>query len=161
MIAPEIFLVGIVATIVSDLWQQIQKPVTGIPASNWPVTGRWVIGFRKGRIYDPGVAKSPSIPGEAVVGWTFHYVIGVIYGSLYLGFVYLVAYSQPNWLNGFVFGLVTLAAPLLFMKPAMGGGLFGLKAPNPSKGLFLSITTHATFGLGLYWGVLLYRALTL
>lgn len=161
MIALEILLVGVIATAASDLWQQIQKAVTGIPAGDWPVTGRWVVGFREGRIFDPEVAKRPAIPGEAVVGWSFHYVIGVIYGAVYLGFVYLVAHSQPNWVNGLVFGLVTLAAPFLFMKPAMGGGLFGLKAPNPSNGLFLSITTHAVFGLGLYWGALLYRALAI
>ena len=155
----EILAVGAVATAASDIWQQVQRPLTGIPEANWPVTGRWVLGWREGRMYDPAIGTRPSLTGEAAVGWGFHYLIGVIYGAIYLGFVYYVANTIPTLLNGLIFGLVTLAAPFLLMKPALGGGLFGLKAPNPGKGMFLSITAHAMFGVGLYWGELLFQHL--
>lgn len=153
----EILAVGVVATAASDIWQQMQKPITGIPAANWPVTGRWVLGWRQGRLYDPMIGKRPSLKGESAVGWSFHYLIGIIYGAIYLGLIY-AASMVPTLFNGLIFGLITLAAPFLLMKPALGGGLFGLKASNPGKGLFLSISAHAVFGIGLYTGELLYRA---
>lgn len=153
----EILVVGFVATAASDIWQQIQKPFTGIPAANWPMTGRWVLGWREGRFYDPAIAKRPSLKGEAAIGWSFHYIIGTIYGAIYLGLMHVMS-IVPTSLNGLTFGLITLAAPFLLMKPALGGGLFGLKVPNPGKGLFLSITAHAVFGVGLYGGEVLYRA---
>lgn len=152
----EILAVGVVATAASDTWQQVQKSITGIPAANWPVTGRWVLGWRHGRLYDPMIGKRPSLKGEAAVGWSFHYLIGIIYGAIYLGLIYATS-MVPTLFNGLIFGLVTLAAPFLLMKPALGGGLFGLKASSPGKGLFLSISAHAVFGIGLYSGELLYR----
>ncbi|MBF0871530.1 DUF2938 family protein [Gluconobacter japonicus] len=155
----EILTVGVVATAASDIWQQAQKPLTGIPAANWSVTGRWVIGWRDGRIYDPMIGKRPILKGEAVVGWAFHYLIGAVYAALYLSFVVVIAKTVPTLLNGLLFGLVTLLAPFLFMKPALGGGFFGLRAPNPEKGLFLSISAHAVFGIGLYLGELFYQSL--
>ncbi|MBM7329233.1 DUF2938 family protein [Agrobacterium sp. S2] len=155
----ETVIVGVVATMASDIWQQIQRPVTGIAPANWPVTGRWVLGFREGRIFDPGVGARAPLPGEAMVGWTFHYAIGIIYAAMYLGFLHFVMRTEPTLLNGLIFGLLTLAAPFLFMKPALGAGLFGLKAPNPAKGMFLSVSAHSVFGIGLYWGELLYRTI--
>lgn len=155
----EILAVGVVATAASDIWQQAQRPVTGIPAANWPVTGRWVLGWREGRLYDPMIGSRTRLTGEATVGWLFHYLIGVIYGGIYLYLAYAVFNTLPTLLNGLIFGLITLAAPFLLMKPALGGGLFGLKAPEPRKGLFLSISAHAVFGAGLYVGELLYRGL--
>jgi len=152
----EILVVGVAATAASDIWQQVQKPITGIPAANWPVTGRWVLGWRQGRLYDPMVGKRPSLEGEAAIGWSFHYLIGIIYGAIYLVLIY-EASMVPTLFNGLIFGLVTLAAPFLLMKPAMGGGFFGLKASNSGKGLFLSISAHAVFGIGLYLAELLYR----
>ncbi|MGU3399886.1 DUF2938 family protein [Brucellaceae bacterium D45D] len=161
MTLSEVLIVGIIATVASDIWQQVQRPITGIAPANWPVTGRWVMGFRYGRVFDPGVSVRPSVPGEAFVGWAFHYFIGIIYAGMYLGFLRFFNNTQPTLLNGLTFGLITLAAPFLFMKPALGGGFFGLRTPNPAKGLFLSITAHSVFGVGLYLGVLLYQALVM
>lgn len=155
----EIALVGLVATAASDLWQQAQKPFTGIPAANWPLTGRWVLGWREGRLCDPVIGTRPPLRGEALVGWTFHYLIGLIYGAMYLAMVSILADARPTPLNALIFGLATLIAPFLLMKPALGGGLFGLKAANPARGLFLSISAHAVFGLGLFGGELIYRAI--
>lgn len=148
---------GVVATASSDVWQQIQKPITGIPAANWPVTGRWVIGLFEGRLFDPAIGTRPGIKGEAIVGWAFHYLIGIIYAAIYLTLVYALANTIPTLFNGLIFGLATLAAPFLFMKPALGAGFFGLKAPKPAEGIFLSVTAHAFFGIGLYWGVIFYQ----
>ncbi|MGU3575083.1 DUF2938 family protein [Brucellaceae bacterium C25G] len=154
----EIIVVGGLATVASDVWQQLQKPFTGIPGANWPVTGRWVLGCGKGKFYAPKIASHPPLKGEAVVGWTFHYAIGIAYAAIYLGILYAVD-IKPNIINGLFFGILTLAAPFLLMKPALGGGLFGLKAPNPGKGLFLSVTAHAAFGMGLYIGIIFYNFL--
>ena len=46
-----IFLAGVAACIVFDLWQICLQRLVGIPATNWGVIGRWLnIALTKGRL---------------------------------------------------------------------------------------------------------------
>jgi len=83
-------------------------------------------------------------------------VVGIGYAVLYLIWLTYFRHDDPSFLNGLVFGVVTVLAPFLVMKPALGGGFFGLKAPQPIRGMVLSLLTHAIFGIGLYLGHLVY-----
>lgn len=159
MLLLEIVATGVVATALADGWQQLQRPLTSISPANWAITGRWVLGFRHGRLVDHGIAGRAPIAGEAAAGWLFHYVIGIAYAALYLGYHVLTA-TPPSLSSGIVFGVLTTAAPFLLMKPAMGSGLFGLRVANPWPGLFLTTTTHIVFGAGLYAGAMLARSLS-
>jgi hypothetical protein len=49
-----------------------------------------------------------------------------------------------------VFGVATVAAPLLVMQPAMGAGFAASRTPTPLKNCLRSTVNHAVFGLGLY-----------
>lgn len=151
MIAIEILLAGAIATAFADLWQQTVKYVSGLPPTNWSIVGRWVAGFRAGAFLRPTIAADAAVPGESAIGWAFHYGVGVIYAAI---FIYAgLALGRPTGLAGaLAFALVTLAAPWLVLKPALGLGMFGHRAARPWRDLALTATTHLAFGFGLFAG---------
>lgn len=151
MTAIEIIGVGIIATAVADMWQQAVKWVTGIPAANWSLVGRWVAGFRDGKFYRPTIAADPRVPGESAVGWVFHYVVGIIYAAMFVAMGTALG-GRFGLLEAGAFGFATLAAPWLLLKPALGLGLFAHRAVNQPRDLFVTTVTHLSFGVGLYVG---------
>lgn len=56
-------------------------------------------------------------------------------------------------------GLLTVAAPLFVLQPALGAGIASSKAPNPNAARLRSVLTHAVYGLGLYVSAMLWAAL--
>ncbi|MBT9385291.1 DUF2938 domain-containing protein [Pseudooceanicola sp. CBS1P-1] len=145
----ETLVLGVGATVVSDLWQALVIKLTEDKVPNWRSVGRWVLGVPKGRLMDPDFASRPALPGENAVGWVFHYVIGVGYGLVYL--LALMAFgAAPGLANALLFGALTLAAPMFFLKPAMGGGLFGWRAAQPWRGTLKTVSAHLSFGVGLW-----------
>jgi len=49
-----ILLAGVIACLAMDVWQQILKRMSGIPATNWAIVGRWfVLTLRRGTIVSP------------------------------------------------------------------------------------------------------------
>lgn len=142
-------ILGIGATVLSDLWQWAFLKLTEGKSPNWSSVGRWVLGFRAGRIIDHDLASRPALPGENATGWVFHYIIGAGYGGLYLILLALSG-AAPSLGSALLYGAVTLAAPMLFMKPAMGGGIFGIRAARPWRGALKTVSAHMSFGLGLW-----------
>jgi hypothetical protein len=120
---------GIFATIVLDIWQRLLQAVAGIPATNWS--------------------------NEAVIGWTMHYLIGVIYGLVYLGLIVIFLSGTPSLLNGFLFGLASVVVPWFVMQPALGLGIMGSKAPNPNVPRFTALGAHCLYGTALFVGSVL------
>jgi len=41
----EIIVIGIVATLVTDIWQRLLQAIAGVPPAQWGLIGRWVAGF--------------------------------------------------------------------------------------------------------------------
>lgn len=150
-------LMGVLATLATDVWQLLLARSSGMPPANWRLVGRWVIGMGQGHFHQPQLALTPAAPGELPVGWAFHHLIGIAYSLAYVG-VLRIGTLAHGLDTALWFGVATLIAPLLLMKPAMGAGWFGWKAPRPLRGLLLSVATHLVFGLGLFGaGMLLLR----
>ena len=154
-------LSGVFATIVLDLWQRLLKLATGIPPANWALIGRWFGHMPRGRFAHDAIAEAPPISHELAIGWTAHYLIGVLYGVVYVGLVDIVLESGPTLLNGFLFGLASVVVPWFLMQPALGLGVMGSRAPNPSVPRYTALVAHCLYGVALYGGVLLSRALAL
>jgi hypothetical protein len=57
---------------------------------------------------------------------------------------------MPTPLPAIITGIVTVAAPLLVMQPAMGAGVASSKTRTPLRNCIKSIATHTVFGIGLY-----------
>ena len=150
---------GIVATVILDVWQRVLHAFTGIPATNWGIVGRWFAHMPRGRFVHAAIADAEPVDREALIGWTMHYLIGIVYGLAYVGLIAGVLAGTPSVLNGFVFGLASVIIPWFIMQPALGLGFMGAKAPNPAVPRFTALAAHCIYGVALYAGSALHTTL--
>lgn len=143
---------GVVATLFLDIWQQILKRLSGLPASNWALVGRWFAGAARGHFFRGPVAQLPPAPNELAIGWIGHYATGVVYGLVYLLFLRRCLGIEPSLLNGLAFGVGSVVVPWFFFMPAMGAGVLGKNTPRPLVACLQSLASHTAFGLGLAVG---------
>lgn len=148
-------LIGVIATMVMDIWAAIAKHGLSLPTADWAMVGRWFGHMPRGVFVHHAISAASPIPNERVIGWIGHYLTGVIYGLTYLYVVRVGLGNAPSLLSGLVFGLVTLMAPWLLMQPAMGAGVFASRAPRPGRVRLVNLSMHAVFGTSLYGGWLL------
>lgn len=150
-------LSGVIATVALDLWQRLLKLLFGIPPTNWAIVGRWFAHLPRGRFVHAGIAETPAVAGELALGWAAHYLIGVVYGFVYLGIVVLALGGAPSLLNGLVFGACSVVVPWFVMQPGLGLGVMARKAPNPTLPRWLALAAHSFYGVALYVGAAAYR----
>lgn len=148
-------LMGIIATIAMDITSLILKRVPGLPSADWALIGRWLGHIPKGVFIQESIADAEEIRHERLIGWTAHYLTGIVYGLTYLGFIQVVLLAEPSISSALAFGLVTLVAPWCIMQPGLGLGIFATKAPRPWMLRSINVTMHVIFGTGLYAGWLL------
>lgn len=141
---------GIVATAVGDV---VSKCVFG--KSHWDWVGRWVAGIPRGKLIHANISNSPSVPYEAVLGWGFHYLTGIIYGVMYIGLC-LLSGITPGGVSAITFGILTAVAPFFILMPGMGMGVLARKTATPLKNCLSSLFVHAVFGAGLWLGAQLF-----
>lgn len=153
-LASRIALVGVGATLLLDVWSLFLKMTWGVPFPNYPMVGRWIGNFPRGRFAHASIANAPPVAGEALIGWTAHYVIGILYAALLVTVASLSWLDAPTLLPALVVGSVTIVAPLFIMQPAMGAGIASSKAPNPNTARLRSLAAHVAFGFGLYLSAL-------
>ncbi len=159
MAAIEIVIVGLVATTIMDLYQQIIRSISGLARTNLALVGRWVALMPHGRFLHDPITETPAVNGEIGIGWLFHYFIGIVLAGIYLVIVYGPMASEPSLGSGLIFGLATLVFPWLIMQPSLGLGICALKAPNGNTIRVQDFTSHLVFGAGLYAGAELSRSL--
>ncbi len=155
MIALEMIASGVVATAFMDLWQRLLRLVTGLPAANWGLVGRWFVHALRGRLMHDPIASAPAVRDEVRIGWIFHYAVGVVYGVVYVMLLRHGLEIEPSLLNGLVFGVLSVVVPWFFFMPAMGAGLLARKTPAPLTACLQALASHTVFGLGLVVGALL------
>lgn len=146
-------VIGLGATLVMDLGGLLQKHLFKVPAANFCMVGRWLGYFSKGVFRHSNITKTPGISGECALGWTAHYLIGIL-------FSFILIYSVPTWLErpsistAIVFGVLTLALPFFVMQPGFGFGIASAKTSAPAKARLKSLLTHSVFAVGLYFSTL-------
>lgn len=151
-LASQILLAGVVATLIQDSWTFLLKTVTGRSPGDWALIGRWLAWMPRGVFVHRPITATPAVPGEAAIGWIFHYAVGIIYAALYLLIMELGIGSGATPISAVVFALVLLAAPWFVMQPALGLGFMAAQAPNPATVRAINVSVHAWFGIGLYLG---------
>lgn len=142
--------IGIGATAVMDVWGLARKPLLGVPPPNYGLVGRWIGHMARGRFRHASIAASAPVRGESVIGWAFHYLIGIAFAALLLGIWGNAWVQQPTIGPALAVGISTLVAPFFLMQPGMGAGIAASRTPNPTSARLQSLITHAVFGLGLY-----------
>ena len=104
----EIIAIGIVATLVTDIWQRLLQ-ATGVPPARWGLIGRWVAGFPRGVFVHQSIAAAESVRGELALGWAFHYAIGIVWAAVYVEIVRFCLNSGPTLISALA---VSLALPV-------------------------------------------------
>lgn len=154
-----IVALGIGATAFTDLVVLVRSRCFGIPSLDYAMVGRWMGHLPKGQLIHRPITKSDPIPGEKLLGWTAHYLIGVGFAGLFLMAASPRWLDRPDLLSALFFGLLTVAAPFLLLQPCLGAGLAARKTPRPQIARLRSVFTHLVFGLGLWitgWGMALF-----
>lgn len=151
-----ILLIGAGATGVMDLWAIFRKHALGIPPLDYALVGRWIAYLPRGRFFHRPIAATPSVPGERAMGWIAHYGIGMVFAAALIGIWQNAWLCHPTVAPAVLVGMISVAAPLLVLQPALGAGIAASRTPRPNMARLHSLVTHAVFGLGLYlsgWGV--------
>ena len=148
-------LIGLGATLTTDLWALFLKRAFKITAPNYCLVGRWLRYMPEGTFIHSNIASAPQKSAECTVGWIAHYTIGIMFAIAF------VAVAGNNWLQhptlipAIIFGVVTVLIPFFFMQPAFGLGFAASKTSNPTQARFRSLMNHTVFGAGLYLFALL------
>ena len=148
-------LVGIGGTVALDVWANMLQLLVKTPATNWAMVGRWLGHMPQGKFRQENIAAAAPVGGEAVIGWAFHYGIGIAYGLLLIAVVGSDWLVEPTVLAAVILSLVLLVAPYFVMMPGLGLGIAGSKTPKPNVTRIKSILGHTMFGLGMYATALL------
>ncbi len=143
-------LIGIGATLVMDIWAFLQKRLFGIPSLDYAMVGRWLGHLPRGQFVHSPIGKSAPVFGEALIGWTAHYAIGVLFAGILLMIMGTGWAAQPTLLPALTMGVATIIAPFFILQPGMGAGVAASRTPTPNVARFRSLVAHTSFGLGLY-----------
>ena len=143
-------LIGLGATLATDLWALFLKYLSKITAPNYCLIGRWLRYMSEGIFRHSNIASAPQKRGECTVGWIAHYIIGVMFAIAFVALVGDNWLQHPILLPAIVFGVVTVLAPFFIMQPSLGLGIAASKTSNPTQARFRSLMNHTVFGFGLY-----------
>ena len=155
----QVIFIGIVATLVIDIWAVILSTIFKLPTTNWSMVGRWCAHLRTGQIIHRPISQSKPVKYEQTIGWLFHYIIGIGYAYLYVMLMVFIFIKDPSLTSAIIYGLVTLIAPWLVLQPALGLGLFARLAEKPNTIRALNLSVHLIFGVALYFAWTLSLAL--
>lgn len=145
----EIIVVGIFSCLVFDLWQRIFKSFTGIPPSNWAMVGRWLINLNKsGQIFVENITAIKPHDLELPIGWVFHYFVAILYAIVYF-LLMEIKIINPGFLDGLIFGVISVIVPWFFFQPALGNGILANKTSEPIKVCLLALMMHTIFGIAI------------
>jgi hypothetical protein len=142
-------VIGAGATVVMDVWAAVLRRF-GVPSLNFALLGRWIGHLPRGRWLHQSIAKATPIQGELLIGWCAHYSIGITFAALLLAVFGAQWGRSPTLLPALLVGVVTVAAPLFVLQPALGAGIASSKTPAPVFNTVKSLITHTIFGLGLF-----------
>lgn len=145
-------IIGIIATLVMDLWGACRKWLWGVKGMDYAMLGRWLGHMPRGQWLHQGIGQSPAIAGEKLLGWTAHYVTGIVFALAMLLLVDVSWLHRPHWWQPLLTGWLTLGFPLLIIQPALGLGIAASKTPTPWFTRGHNFLTHTAYGIGLYLG---------
>lgn len=142
-------VIGICTTIFMDIVTVIRTKLLQVKSLNYAWVGRWVLGWPKGQFTHPNITQAAPQKHEMIVGWFFHYLIGILWVYLFLLGHQFDLYSI-DFISMMIFALITTFFPFLIMQPAFGFGFFAQRTPAPLIAMRNSLITHTSFGLGMY-----------
>jgi hypothetical protein len=141
---------GVGATAVLDLWGLYAARAFRSKGLDMGLFGRWLGHLAMGRLRHDSIAAASPIAGERVLGWSAHYLIGVVFAAVLLAAAGVDWSTHPTPWPALGVGLLTVAFPLLVLQPLLGAGLASSRTPDPAAARLRSLGSHLVFGFGLY-----------
>jgi Protein of unknown function (DUF2938) len=148
-------LIGLGATLTTDLWALFLKRAFKIAVPNYCLVGRWLRYMPEGTFIHSNIASAPQKSAECTVGWIAHYIIGITFAIAFVAFVGNNWLQHPTLIPAIIFGVGTVLMPFFIMQPAFGLGFAASKTSNPTQARLRSLMNHTVFGAGLYLFALL------
>ena len=155
-----VIALGVGATLIVDLWAWLRLRIFHIQQPDYALVGRWFGHMPHGRFRHQRIGASTPIRGELIIGWMMHYLIGIAFAALLIGFTGPTWLHTPKLLPALTLGVTSVAAPFVLMQPALGAGLAARATPQPGRARAHSLATHAIFGIGLYLTALALKTLS-
>ena len=143
-------LIGLGATLTTDLWALFLKHAFKITSPNYCLVGRWLRYMPEGTFKHSNIASAPQKSAECTAGWIAHYMIGVIFAIIFVALVGNSWLQHPTLIPAILFGVVTVLMPFFIMQPSFGLGFAASKTSNPTQARLRSLINHTAFGIGLY-----------
>ena len=151
--------IGVGATAVMDVWAVALKRFWCIPSLNYAMVGRWLGHLPRGTFSHTAIGQAAPVRDEAVLGWTAHYAIGVLFAAVLLALAGQEWVEAPTFAPALLAGVLSVAAPFCILQPGMGAGLAASKTPRPNAARVRSLMAHTAFGIGLYLAALLWSTI--
>ena len=143
---------GLIATIIFDLFNYSLNFAYDIDKPKWNLLGRYFLDYKEGKFIRKSLSEDEVLDNELIWGYFFHYLIGVIYGLLFVILNYLL-FDYPSIFLAYVFGFTTVLGGWCFLMPfAYNLGFFASKKENRIKFLAQNLIAHFVFGTGLFIG---------
>ena len=108
-------LIGIGATLTTDLWALFLKHVFKISSPNYCLVGRWIRYMPEGIFKHSNIASAPQKSAECMVGWIAHYLIGIMFAITFVALVRGNWLQHPMLISAIVFGVITVLIPFFIM----------------------------------------------
>ncbi|UOA15856.1 MULTISPECIES: DUF2938 family protein [Sulfitobacter] len=147
-------LVGIGGTLIFDAVMALMARFLGYTATNWRMVGRWMGHIPNGQFIQRSLKDAKPILGETILGWSFHYAIGIGYGLLLALIWGADWFADPQLAQPMSLSIALLVLPYFIMMPGMGLGIAASRAPSPNVARLKSVFGHSVFGLGLFLAAL-------
>lgn len=145
----KVFLIGVGATLIMDVWSWIQTRILGIPSLNYALVARWMILIPRGQLFHRPIMATPQIKGETWLGWALHYFIGVVFALMHVMLWGEEWIANANLAPALFTGVLTLVFPFYVIQPCLGFGIAASKTPSPWRARCLSLLAHGFYGFGL------------
>ena len=143
---------GVIATLLFDLFQISITYAYGINKPKWDLAGRYFIGVSRGKYIQEDLVNEPTEHIELIVGYSVHYLIGIIYGIIYV-IINSLFMEEPSLIFALVIGFLTVLGSWCLMMPyAYNSGFFASKKENQKQILVQNLLAHFVFGVGLFLG---------
>lgn len=153
-----IIVIGIGATLLMDMWSYLLS-YFNIKTLDYRLVGRWIGNFFIGKFTHENITRTPVVRYEAIIGWTTHYIIGIIFSFVLVACFGIDWLYRPTLLPALIIGIITIVAPFFIMQPAFGFGIAASKLKNPLVARFMSLLSHSIYGLGLYLSAVVIQCL--
>ena len=155
-----IFLQGIIsglfATIIFDLYQSSLKYAYDIEKPKWNLLGRYFLGYKENKFIRKNLIDDEELDNELLWGYFFHYLIGIIYGIIFVILNFLL-FDYHSILLAYIFGFSTVLGCLCFLMPfAYNLGFFASKSDQRSNLIVQNLIAHFVFGTGLFIGLYIF-----